>query len=785
MKFRQALLFPLLAMMFSCSGGGSGPQGEPITVTEAANHISAAAQKYDESIGSESLLNSVKELDESIDFNSQCTYSEFFLLLDCAFSGSLPAKTGARLIEGYANEESPSYSSYDESSPYTAAFRFVSDAGLVDSASFGKDFDSNTYIYYQEAWTLIDRFHWYYGTSSVDDFYAYANYEQRIGSCADEGKTANDSVAVSNLIPRANINSWSKEKLVNDPDSSQFYSIYENSLQDESGLNAVRDYLKPLLESENIVSLVEAMVDLHDTYGYAPFYLDVDWGFETINDISEFVPTASVFYSDNTIEESRKGGTSYASTLERFSPLFSIVFGNESDGEEYAEHYADFKYLNAVSYEENSELENEKAVIGDDVTFGDTGISLKKILADIGYDTSHYWLVESAREASSFYNLFTEENLNAVKGYCLFETMRHYIVLLPEEEHFNKWVLGSSFEGNRSENDSYYYQYVLPYYANDLVNYYSGTEEYAEDVAVIKDLYDELRETLVEKAQNSSWLSSEGAAKAKQKSDNMKYFFGNTSDKDGRHALLQIPYTNLNDPSLMDFVSLYQRTLWEYNLERVDTPPTNDFYFQCLSYEPFTANAFYMVGRNGILITMGYMAANERASEMSKEELLAHYGWVAGHEIGHGFDTNGFKRDASGNYNENWMSESDRNALADFSSKFQSYFDGYEALIGYRTSGSVVLNEALADNIGISLSLAIGKKYGFSAKDFFIEGAQAFGGYVSRNYFANAKYDEDSHPYGRCRINKAFSSFDEFHEAFETKEGDHMHVPEEERLVLY
>lgn len=780
------LLLPVLSLMFACSGSGDDPGEKTITVSEAADEVSLAARKYDSSITSEGLLASIQALDSSIVIDSQCTYSHFFLLLNEAFSSEgWPQKTGARALEAYENEVDPIYSSYEEDSPYTAAFRFVSNAGLVNADSFGRDFNGKAPLYESDAWNILDRFHWYYATSAVDDFYSYCNYDQRIANCEDEGKTASDSVYVSNLIPRSNIVEWSKEQLVNDNDSDLFYTVFNKSLENTSGLLALRSYLDPLLESENVVSLLETMTSLHNAYGYAPLYRSISWGFRTVAEQNVYVPQSSVYVCSDAPEESVKGGTTYVSTIERFGPMFSTILGDESKGQEFVEHYADFRHLYVLSYEDNSSLEDEARTVSEDLMIGDSGISLRKVLSDIGYEGDHYWIFENEREAVSFYDLFTNENIDALKGYCIYESMRHYIPLLPEDENFNSWIFSGPIEGNRSENTSYFFQYILPYFAGGLVNYYSGTEEYAADVETIKNLYDELRNTLVEKAQTSSWLSKEGADKIKLKSDNMKYFFGNSSDKNDRNELLEIPYSELTDPDLMECITLYQKTTWENQLSRVLVAPENDFYFQCMEYAPFTANAFYMPARNGIMITMGYMAANERPSLMSQEKLLATYGWVAGHEIGHGFDTNGFKYDYGGNYNESWMSQNDRNALADFSNKFESYFDGYEVIVGIKTTGRIVLNEALADNIGLSLSLAIGKKNGFSIKGFFEEGAKAFGGYISRSTFINNEYENDSHPFGRCRINKAFGCFDDFHETFLTKEGDHMFVPEDERLVLY
>lgn len=783
-------IVPLLAVLSSCNSGGEDVF-IPLTVQEAAQAVSASATKYDWTATEGNLIDSILEKDPSINKLERCTYSDFFLLLESAFSSTLPEKTGARLMEGYDNPEDPIYSTYDEDSVYTKAFRMVSDAGLVNAEDFGEDFDANSDISTEEVWALLNRMHYYYGTSKVDDFYAYANYTQRIAFCEDEGTTSEDYLAVSNLIPKANINSWSKETLVADEDSSAFYETFLESHESGDGIDELREYINGFINSTSISGLLDSLINLHKTYGYSPLYDSVEWGFSSIkiNDggsTSIFVPTSSVYLVEDTIEETAEGGSSYLSTIERFTPLFTTLLNNSISGQIWAKHYANFKYLDAVSYDNFSNLENEQVLVTSSLMIGDSGRSLVSVLNSIGYQYSNYWCLENQRAANAFYSLFTSENLDAVKGYCLFQTMKHYLVLLPEETAVNNWIMGTEIEGERVDNDNYFFAYVLPYYANDLVNYYSETQEYKEDVQVVEDLYEELKDALVTKVKSSTWISREGEAKVELKAEKMKYFIGNTSDEADQYDLLQIDYSSLNDSSLMSHIALYENTLWEENVSKVNAGITQDFYYIASNYFPFTANAFYLPARNGICITMGYMAANRRPSLMTDEQLLSHYGWVMGHEIGHGFDAGGFNYDADGKYDKEWMNEDDRNYLTDFSENFASYLNGYESIPGAPLTGTVVLNEALADNIGISLSLAVGKQdEDFSVSSFFLQGARAFGGYITRSYFFQNEYDTNVHPYGRARVNRAFSCFDDFHEAFETQEGDLMFIMESERLVLY
>lgn len=204
------------------------------------------------------------------------------------------------------------------------------------------------------------------------------------------------------------------------------------------------------------------------------------------------------------------------------------------------------------------------------------------------------------------------------------------------------------------------------------------------------------------------------------------------------------------------------------------------------SYDPLTANAFYYPGFNSIYITLGFMSCYPGASTLSATDLFADYGWVVAHEISHGFDSSGIYYDQNGKYyDKGWFSAADQSAYDDRTKAVNNFYNGYEVMPGSGTNGKTVLGEAIADINGLHLVMEVSKeKTGFDYERFFKRCADHYGDYASR-YTYTSQLASDEHPFGRARVNLAFMTIDEWHEAFSSQEGDAMYVAPEDRIRIW
>ena len=182
---------------------------------------------------------------------------------------------------------------------------------------------------------------------------------------------------------------------------------------------------------------------------------------------------------------------------------------------------------------------------------------------------------------------------------------------------------------------------------------------------------------------------------------------------------------------------------------------------------------------------MGYLAAYLDVDTMSAEEKLASYGWVVGHELSHGFDSNGVLYDENGTYDMNLFPEADKNGYQSRLDSVVSLYDGYEVMPERKTPGKTVQTEAVADITGLRLSLDIAKGIpSFDYRKFFEQGAENYGFYASQYTYGN-NLAGDEHPVGRARANTAFMTTPEFYEAIGVQEGDNMWLDPEVRPAIW
>jgi putative endopeptidase len=298
-------------------------------------------------------------------------------------------------------------------------------------------------------------------------------------------------------------------------------------------------------------------------------------------------------------------------------------------------------------------------------------------------------------------------------------------------------------------------------------------------------MVENLMTTFQERVDASTWLSADGKTAAKKKISTMRRCSFN-SVSDGSSLPSSNPayvsaskggtlYENLVQYDLGYFAKNLAYLGSQENLESVSA-----------MFPSLTPNAFYIVDDNSFTLELGYLASSAVSfQEMSPNTLAGTIGWVAGHEICHGFDSNGTNYDESGHYNLAWWNSADHAAFETIASKVSSFYDGYQQFPSFGMSGKLVLAEALADVGGLALTYdTLKKNSAFDAKAFFKAGAENFFMVTSHDLFAGA-YAKDVHPYGRGRVNRAFSSFAPFQETYETSNKDFMYVAPESRITLW
>ncbi|OUR62631.1 peptidase M13 [Colwellia sp. 39_35_sub15_T18] len=209
---------------------------------------------------------------------------------------------------------------------------------------------------------------------------------------------------------------------------------------------------------------------------------------------------------------------------------------------------------------------------------------------------------------------------------------------------------------------------------------------------------------------------------------------------------------------------------------------------------PQTVNAYYNPPANEIVFPAAILQPpffNMKADEAVN---YGGIGAVIGHEMGHGFDDQGSKYDATGNL-RNWWTEQD---LKEFSSRTQALvnqYADYQVFDDLNVNGELTLGENIGDLSGVTIAYKAYKASLNGAEAPIIDGLTGdqrfFMGYAQiwrskiveksmRNRVAT-----DPHSPGEFRALGSLSNMNEFYQAFDVKEGDAMYIAPEKRVKIW
>lgn len=211
---------------------------------------------------------------------------------------------------------------------------------------------------------------------------------------------------------------------------------------------------------------------------------------------------------------------------------------------------------------------------------------------------------------------------------------------------------------------------------------------------------------------------------------------------------------------------------------------------------PQTVNAYYNSVKNEIVFPAGIL---QRPFFALTNDIAVNYGaigGVIGHEIGHGFDDQGSKSDASGAL-RNWWTDADRAAFDALGDALVAQYDSFCPLDDGKTcvNGRLTLGENIGDVGGLSMAY---RAYKLATKGkevpvidgltgdqrFFLAWAQVWRS-TQREANYRTRLRTDSHSPEEYRVNGVVRNLDEWYEAFGVKPGDAMYLPPEKRVRIW
>ncbi len=221
-------------------------------------------------------------------------------------------------------------------------------------------------------------------------------------------------------------------------------------------------------------------------------------------------------------------------------------------------------------------------------------------------------------------------------------------------------------------------------------------------------------------------------------------------------------------------------------LAKIGAPVDRDEWFML----PQTVNAYYNPGTNEICFPAGILQKPFFSPDAEAAENYGGIGAVIGHEIGHGFDDQGAQYDGAGNLND-WWTPDDKVAFEVKSKALIEQYDGFSPrnLPDEHVNGALTVGENIGDLGGLTIghtAYLISQGGTASADDrrkLFLNWAYCWR--TKRRIEQERQYlTIDPHSPAEFRAN-IVRNLDEFHEVFDTREGDGLWLDPAERIRIW
>ncbi len=230
---------------------------------------------------------------------------------------------------------------------------------------------------------------------------------------------------------------------------------------------------------------------------------------------------------------------------------------------------------------------------------------------------------------------------------------------------------------------------------------------------------------------------------------------------------------------------------WRLQLSRFPNPVDRTLW----NMTPQTVNAYYSPLSNQITFPAAILQPPFFDPNADPAVNYGAIGAIIGHEMGHGFDDQGRKFDASGHLRDWWTKET-AEAYTAHAQKLVAQYNGYEPIPGAKINGQLTLGENLGDLGGIEASYQAYRRYiaqhgepavidGYTGDQrFFLAFAEAWR-QKRREGATRQQLLSDPHSPAYFRVNGIVRNVDAWYAAFGVKPGDKLYLAPEDRVHVW
>jgi putative endopeptidase len=308
----------------------------------------------------------------------------------------------------------------------------------------------------------------------------------------------------------------------------------------------------------------------------------------------------------------------------------------------------------------------------------------------------------------------------------------------------------------------------------------------ASSKARMLELVNNLRDALKTRIEKLAWMSDSTKKKALEKwaafdtkigyPDKWRDWTGLTTSRD----------------SLYGNVAAANAFNYRYELDKIGKPVDKTEW----GLTPQTINAYYDPQRNEIVFPAAFLQPPFFDPQADDAVNYGAIGAVIGHELTHGYDDQGSRFGASGNF-EVWWTKEDAAKFKALTDKLVTQYNGYTAAAGLteKVNGNLTLGENIADLGGINIAYDAFQKAVAGKPDPKIDGMtrdqRFFLGFAAA---WRSKYTpeltklivaSDPHAPDGVRANGTPTNVDAFAKAFGCKDGDAMVNGGDKRVAIW
>ena len=344
-------------------------------------------------------------------------------------------------------------------------------------------------------------------------------------------------------------------------------------------------------------------------------------------------------------------------------------------------------------------------------------------------------------------------------------------------------------------------EFLEKYLGYELSRAFAQAYVTADQKQLMTGYAEELRQTFRERIQQCDWMSDASKQNVTEKINNMIFNIGAPDEwfDEGMADLSQAQ-------TLFDDIRALRSAKMSLNCKLVGMPIKRAGFHQIILEMPLTTiNACYMLSGNYMNILPVFILTPNYNPDVNDAHNYANM-VVWGHEIIHGFDTNGAKLDQIGNMGSLWANESDSQ---EFQKRAQQLIDYYSSIdimpfeTGLKNDGAYTVAENVADLGGFYLAydsyVKHLKKQGFTGDQLRLQKQRFYEAYA---YFLAGKwtaefaknntcgraeigFPKNEHSMFRERVNGVVTNTDDWYDLFDVKPTDKLYLAPEKRIRIW